>query len=229
MNWAPIAQTHFPKKTSNACRKRHERLMERKNAENWDGVKLEDLARAYVESREMMWKIIADKVGEKWQHVETKVNISLLASLTSRPVTFSFFLETLPLTQTIVHGKRPQNPPSRRPLPPHPRHLHLAHLPRRRRRERLRRLWPTPRSPQLRRPGPFFLSSIALAPIAPIPSPVPSSSVIASPIAFPPWQHFASRWKCVSRWECVSERATFLTSRQFAGDGVDAAGEWVEE
>ncbi|MCJ1242873.1 hypothetical protein MMC30_000069 [Trapelia coarctata] len=72
MNWAPIAQSHFPKKTPNACRKRHERLMERKNAENWDGVKLEDLARAYVESREMMWKIIADKVGEKWQHVESK-------------------------------------------------------------------------------------------------------------------------------------------------------------
>ncbi|MCJ1479021.1 hypothetical protein MMC13_007705 [Lambiella insularis] len=72
MNWAPIAQGHFPNKTPNACRKRHERLMEKRNAENWDGVKLEDLARAYVESREIMWKILADKVGEKWQHVETK-------------------------------------------------------------------------------------------------------------------------------------------------------------
>ncbi|MCJ1289714.1 hypothetical protein MMC34_001247 [Xylographa carneopallida] len=72
MNWAPIAATHFPSKTPNACRKRHERLMEKKNAENWDGVKLEELARAYVDSREMMWKILADKVGEKWQHVETK-------------------------------------------------------------------------------------------------------------------------------------------------------------
>jgi len=76
MNWAPIAQNHFPKKSPNACRKRHERLMERKNAKDLDGVKLEDLARAYVESREMMWKIIADKVGEKWQHVETKVRRS---------------------------------------------------------------------------------------------------------------------------------------------------------
>ncbi|MCJ1380327.1 hypothetical protein MMC17_003430 [Xylographa soralifera] len=72
MNWAPIANTHFPLKTPNACRKRHERLMEKKNAENWDGVKLEELARAYVESREIMWKILADKVGEKWQHVEIK-------------------------------------------------------------------------------------------------------------------------------------------------------------
>ncbi|MCJ1393490.1 hypothetical protein MMC18_006365 [Xylographa bjoerkii] len=72
MNWAPIANTHFKSKTPNACRKRHERLMEKKNAENWDGIKLEDLARAYVESREIMWKILADKVGEKWQHVEIK-------------------------------------------------------------------------------------------------------------------------------------------------------------
>lgn len=73
MSWAPIAKNHFPKKSPNACRKRHEKLMERKNAENWHGVELEDLARAYLESREMMWKIVADKVGEKWQHVETKV------------------------------------------------------------------------------------------------------------------------------------------------------------
>ncbi|MCJ1414320.1 hypothetical protein MMC32_000646 [Xylographa parallela] len=72
MNWGPIAATHFPSKTPNACRKRHERLMEKRNAESWDGVKLEELARAYVDSREMMWKILADKVGEKWQHVEIK-------------------------------------------------------------------------------------------------------------------------------------------------------------
>jgi hypothetical protein len=49
--------------------------MEKRNAENWDGLKLEDLAKAYFECREMMWKIIADKVGEKWQHVESKVHL----------------------------------------------------------------------------------------------------------------------------------------------------------
>jgi len=72
LNWTIIAQQHFATKTPNACRKRHERLMEKRNAENWDGLKLEDLAKAYFECREMMWKIIADKVGEKWQHVESK-------------------------------------------------------------------------------------------------------------------------------------------------------------
>jgi len=44
LNWQPIASKHFPSKTANACRKRHERLMEKKNAEDWEGVKLETLA-----------------------------------------------------------------------------------------------------------------------------------------------------------------------------------------
>ena len=74
MNWGPIA-THFPSKTANACRKRHERLMEKKNFENWDGIKVEDLARAYLECRETMWKILANHLGEKWQTVEMKVSL----------------------------------------------------------------------------------------------------------------------------------------------------------
>ena len=48
--------------------------MEKQNQERWDdGVRLEVLAQAYSEVREIMWKILADKVGEKWQHVENKV------------------------------------------------------------------------------------------------------------------------------------------------------------
>ena len=76
MNWAPLAAKHLPSKTANACRKRHERLMEKKNARLLDkqGVPSEELARAYTESREMMWKIVADKMGEKWQDVESKVS-----------------------------------------------------------------------------------------------------------------------------------------------------------
>ncbi|MCJ1298570.1 hypothetical protein MMC08_001360 [Hypocenomyce scalaris] len=73
LNWQPIATTYFPSKTANACRKRHERLMERRNAENWDGIKVEELAKAYLEVREEMWKILASKVGEgKWTVVEEK-------------------------------------------------------------------------------------------------------------------------------------------------------------
>ncbi|KAF2205911.1 hypothetical protein GQ43DRAFT_361374 [Delitschia confertaspora ATCC 74209] len=71
-NWNQIAPRYFPSKTPNACRKRHERLMEKRNAEEWDGVRLEDLATAYMEVRKQMWSILADKVGEKWTLVEQK-------------------------------------------------------------------------------------------------------------------------------------------------------------
>jgi hypothetical protein len=54
--------------------------MERMNAEQWDGVKLDVLAQAYMEVRRDMWSLLAARVGEKWQLVETKV-IFLLKAL----------------------------------------------------------------------------------------------------------------------------------------------------
>ena len=47
--------------------------MERQNAEQWDGVKLDVLAQAYMEARRDMWSLLAARVGEKWQLVEQKV------------------------------------------------------------------------------------------------------------------------------------------------------------
>lgn len=73
LNWNQIAPKHFPSKSPNACRKRHERLMEKQNAEQWDGVKLDVLAQAYMEVRRDMWSLLASRVGERWQLVETKV------------------------------------------------------------------------------------------------------------------------------------------------------------
>ncbi|ORY08722.1 hypothetical protein BCR34DRAFT_389689 [Clohesyomyces aquaticus] len=72
LNWNQIAPRHFPAKSPNACRKRHERLMERQNAEQWDGVKLDILAQAYMDVREEMWRILGAQVGERWQVVEQK-------------------------------------------------------------------------------------------------------------------------------------------------------------
>ncbi|KAI4209289.1 MAG: hypothetical protein LQ349_009561 [Xanthoria aureola] len=73
LNWQTIAETHFPSKTANACRKRHERLMEKRNSVgDWNGVKFEEVARAYREVREEMWRILADRVNEKWSVVESK-------------------------------------------------------------------------------------------------------------------------------------------------------------
>ena len=74
LNWTPIAQKLFPDKTPNACRKRHERLMiQRHHSQDWDGVKLEQLATAYQEMREQMWSLLAKRLGERWQTVEAKV------------------------------------------------------------------------------------------------------------------------------------------------------------
>lgn len=73
LSWKPIAAKYFPYKTHNACRKRHERLMEQQNARDLDGVKLEVLAREYMNVRREMWSILAERVGEKWATVEAKV------------------------------------------------------------------------------------------------------------------------------------------------------------
>ena len=81
LNWQPIASTYFPGKTANACRKRHERLMEKRNSADVWGVKMEALAKAYVDVREQMWKLLADRVGEKWQTVEAKVCIQSLRNI----------------------------------------------------------------------------------------------------------------------------------------------------
>lgn len=74
MNWQPIADTHFPgEKSGNACRKRHERLMEKQRAEDWDEEKLDRLAVEYMAVRSEMWSVLASRMGEKWQNVEAKV------------------------------------------------------------------------------------------------------------------------------------------------------------
>jgi hypothetical protein len=78
MNWAPIQQAYFPSKTPNACRKRHERLMERRSADDWDGLKLENLAKNYMGMRREIWSGLAAQTGEKWNVVEQKVLPSIL-------------------------------------------------------------------------------------------------------------------------------------------------------
>lgn len=74
LNWQPIASRHFPNKTANACRKRHERLIERRHVEDWDAEKLELLAREYLAVRKEMWEILASRLGERWGVVESKVS-----------------------------------------------------------------------------------------------------------------------------------------------------------
>lgn len=112
MNWQPIADKYFPDKTANACRKRHERLMEKRNANGaWNGLKFEEVAKAYVDVREEMWKMVAERVGERsWQLIESKV-----CCLPSAPRDWPHER----LTKGAVHGERRQKPfehgPSRFP------------------------------------------------------------------------------------------------------------------
>ncbi len=92
MNWQPIASKYFPDKTANACRKRHERLMEKRNQLALEPVKMDTVAKAYNDVREQVWRPLADRVGENWQTVEAKVRIlngpssMVLMRLTIRPV-----------------------------------------------------------------------------------------------------------------------------------------------
>ncbi|EPE08510.1 myb family transcription factor [Ophiostoma piceae UAMH 11346] len=79
-NWAQI-QTLFHGKTPNACRKRHERLMERRNANDFDTRKMEHIAREYMNMRREIWQPLAQKTGEKWTVVEQKCMASGLKNL----------------------------------------------------------------------------------------------------------------------------------------------------
>lgn len=73
LNWAQV-KGKFPNKSANACRKRHERLMEHKDADDWDSRKLEQLAKEYMVMRKEIWRPLADRVGEKWNVVEQKAS-----------------------------------------------------------------------------------------------------------------------------------------------------------
>ncbi|OAA36824.1 myb family transcription factor [Metarhizium rileyi] len=72
LNWGQIKDAYFPAKSANACRKRHERLMERKGADDWDTRKFQHLAKEYMGMRKEIWSGLAARTGEKWNVVESK-------------------------------------------------------------------------------------------------------------------------------------------------------------
>jgi hypothetical protein len=73
-NWTQIQAAYFATKTPNACRKRHERLMERRGADDWDTRKMEQIAKEYMAMRKEIWAPLALRTGQKWHVVEQKVN-----------------------------------------------------------------------------------------------------------------------------------------------------------
>ncbi|PNY22492.1 Uncharacterized protein TCAP_07108 [Tolypocladium capitatum] len=83
LNWGQIKDAFFPSKTANACRKRHERLMERKGSDEWDNRKLQRLAKEYMGMRKEIWSGLAARTGEKWNVVEQKCMSNGLKNLQS--------------------------------------------------------------------------------------------------------------------------------------------------
>jgi len=83
MNWGPIQQAYFPNKSANACRKRHERLMSKRNAAQCSGEREERIAHSYITLRKETWSPIAAQTGEKWHVVEQKVCYSNHKTLSS--------------------------------------------------------------------------------------------------------------------------------------------------
>ncbi|EAQ83443.1 hypothetical protein CHGG_09847 [Chaetomium globosum CBS 148.51] len=69
-NWNQIQREAFQGKTGNACRKRHERLMERRGQNDFDNRKLERLCKEYMSMRKEIWQPLASRCGEKWNVVE---------------------------------------------------------------------------------------------------------------------------------------------------------------
>ena len=96
LQWNAISEQYFTGKSGNACRKRHERILQRSRAE-WPEDKLERLATTYMSMREQIWTRIADELGEsRWERVENMVSpiliqitIRRLVASDTKPARFS--------------------------------------------------------------------------------------------------------------------------------------------
>jgi hypothetical protein len=104
IHWPDLQQTYFPNKTSNACRKRYERLVERQGIYDVDARKLEQVSREYMNMRKQIWSGLAAKVGEKWEVVEAQACFAP-SSLSLPPFCFSFHAASVsspPTPPTII-------------------------------------------------------------------------------------------------------------------------------
>lgn len=81
-HWGELQGAHFPTKTANACRKRHERLMERRGGHDGgagtagDARRFEKIASEYMAMRREIWGGLAGRVQERWEFVEREVSFS---------------------------------------------------------------------------------------------------------------------------------------------------------
>ncbi|KAK0630457.1 hypothetical protein B0T17DRAFT_506928 [Bombardia bombarda] len=88
-NWNQIQREAFPTKTGNACRKRHERLMERKGQNDMDTRRLRRLSKEYMSMRKEIWQPLAARCGEKWNVVESHCLSNGLKNMQSHARSYS--------------------------------------------------------------------------------------------------------------------------------------------
>ncbi|KAL2015679.1 hypothetical protein VTK56DRAFT_5036 [Thermocarpiscus australiensis] len=69
-HWADLQRIYFPAKTANACRKRYERLVERRGLHDYSARRFERVAHEYTAVRREMWSKLAERVGMEWEVVE---------------------------------------------------------------------------------------------------------------------------------------------------------------
>jgi len=99
-NWADLQRTYFPSKTPNACRKRYERLVEKRGLQDASGRRLEAVANEYMLMRKQMWSKLADRVGLRWEVVEAMV----------RPLSLPEPPMAAMLTESVHECRSPNDP-----------------------------------------------------------------------------------------------------------------------
>lgn len=72
--WNQIQRDNFPTKSSNACRKRYERLIAKRRGSDWNDERVDKVASYYMQLREKTWQPLAEAVGEDWRDVEKLVS-----------------------------------------------------------------------------------------------------------------------------------------------------------
>ncbi|KAJ9615563.1 hypothetical protein H2200_001638 [Cladophialophora chaetospira] len=70
MSWEEIHRTHFPVKSANACRKRHERVLAKMRNTDWDDARIQRVTDAYKRHRHEIWTPLCNELNESLSDVE---------------------------------------------------------------------------------------------------------------------------------------------------------------
>jgi hypothetical protein len=84
MSWEEIHRQHFPGKSANACRKRHERVLAKVRNTNWDEARIQRVTDAYHKHRSSIWAPLCNELGESLSDVEKVVCLFCLVLRSSR-------------------------------------------------------------------------------------------------------------------------------------------------